>query len=200
MRRQIQRQNPQASTVQACLRVISCIVPCLICSPFPRSLCKFTSPSWQSGAMPGALPAAAHLKMPNDSPEALEQDRKLVKTPSPEAPARTRSPAIVLSDPPHGPGSGGPSSAEGAKHSGAKRRASVTTARKMSGSKGYLGSRLGAVSSSSHDIGRSRPLTEAAPTWRNTPSWESTGWYSRGSLLDSATDAQVAPVRKKLQC
>ena len=53
------------------------------------------------------------------------------------------------------------------------------------------------TTSSMRDTGKFRPLTEAAPTWRNTPSWESTGWYSRGSLLDSATDAQVAPVREK---
>lgn len=60
----------------------------------------------------------------------------------------------------------------------------------------WAGSSMGSTSST-RDTGKFRPLTEAAPTWRNTPSWESNGWYSRGSLLDSATDAQVAPVRQK---
>lgn len=153
----------------------------------------------RDGATHGALPAAAHLKMPEGALEASEQDRELVKTPgpSPETPARTGSPAIVLSDPPHKSGSDARSPVDEVQHSSAKRSASVTTGRKASGSRGYLGSRLGVASSSRHDTGKNRPLTEAAPTWRNTPSWESTGWYSRGSLLDSATDAQVAPVRKK---
>jgi len=61
---------------------------------------------------------------------------------------------------------------------------------KRSSTRGFLSSRFGATASSL----ASRPLTEATKIWRNTPSWESTGWYSQGSLLDSATDEQVAPV------
>lgn len=61
---------------------------------------------------------------------------------------------------------------------------------KRSSARGLLGSRVGQTASSFPG----RPLTEATKTWRNTPSWESTGWYSQGSLLDSATDAHVAPV------
>jgi len=71
-------------------------------------------------------------------------------------------------------------------------------------SRGILGSRLGATTAS-RSTRSSRILTESSPSWRNTPSWESSGWYSRGSLIDSATDAQVAPViyrfeRKKESC
>ena len=40
----------------------------------------------------------------------------------------------------------------------------------------------------------SRPLTEASPTWRNTPSWESSGWFSRGAIIDTNLDATVPPV------
>ena len=65
---------------------------------------------------------------------------------------------------------------------------------KIPGSRGFFGSRLGRTGDRSASM-KSRPLTEATPTWRNTPSWESTGWCSRGSLLDSTTDAQVAPVK-----
>lgn len=39
-----------------------------------------------------------------------------------------------------------------------------------------------------------RPLTEASPTWRNTPSWESSGWFSRGAIIDTNLDATVPPV------
>ena len=40
---------------------------------------------------------------------------------------------------------------------------------------------------------RSRPLTDAPPTWRNAPSFESSGWYSRGLLIDNALDSRLPP-------
>ncbi|MGB1604842.1 MAG: hypothetical protein ACPIOQ_69560, partial [Promethearchaeia archaeon] len=40
---------------------------------------------------------------------------------------------------------------------------------------------------------RSRPLTDAPPTWRNAPSFESSGWYSRGILIDNALDSRLPP-------
>ena len=73
---------------------------------------------------------------------------------------------------------------------GLQSSAASASVSKRSSSRGLSGSRLGPTASLFH----SRPLTEATKTWRNTPSWESSGWYSQGSLLDSATDAHVAPV------
>jgi hypothetical protein len=73
---------------------------------------------------------------------------------------------------------------------GLQSSAASASVSKRSSSRGLLGSRPGPTASLFH----SRPLTEATKTWHNTPSWESSGWYSQGSLLDSATDAHVAPV------
>ena len=74
-----------------------------------------------------------------------------------------------------------------------------TTHIKRPHSRGILGSRLGATAAN-RSTTTSRILTESVPSWRNTPSWESSGWYSRGSLIDSATDAQVAPVIYRCIC